>query len=108
MVLSSLIFLYLFLPVTLGLYYAAPNLNVRNGILIVASLLFYAWGEPVWICCWGQPGERHQRKAFRRVWMAAIWLLRCASWPRRDQSSRKIGMTACSWARPSRINSSMT
>lgn len=49
MVFSSLIFLGLFLPVTLGFYYICKNNTYRNIILLIASLVFYAWGEPVLI-----------------------------------------------------------
>ena len=49
MVFSSLLFLGLFLPVTLGLYYLNKNNTYRNIILLIASLIFYAWGEPVLI-----------------------------------------------------------
>ena len=49
MVFSSLTFLCLFLPVVVLLHTFLPNGRVRNAILLVASLLFYAWGEPVWI-----------------------------------------------------------
>lgn len=48
MVFSSLIFLFLFLPVTILIYYISP-MRIRNAILLVASLIFYAWGEPVYI-----------------------------------------------------------
>lgn len=48
MVFSSLLFLFRFLPVALLAYYAAPR-RYRNGILFVASLIFYGWGEPVYI-----------------------------------------------------------
>lgn len=48
MVFSSLIFLFLFLPVTLLIYYISP-MRIRNTILLAASLIFYAWGEPVYI-----------------------------------------------------------
>ena len=44
MVFSSPLFILLFLPLTLGAYYAVPR-RARNGVLLVASLLFYAWGE---------------------------------------------------------------
>ena len=40
-------FLLLFLPVVLLLYFLAPGLKGKNAVLICASLLFYAWGEPV-------------------------------------------------------------
>ncbi|NQX65947.1 MBOAT family protein [Paenibacillus alba] len=48
MVFSSLIFLFLFLPLTLLVYYVSPNV-LRNFILLVVSLVFYAWGEPLYI-----------------------------------------------------------
>ena len=46
MLFSSIPFIILFLPVTLLLYYICPFLKIKNIILLVASLLFYAWGEP--------------------------------------------------------------
>ena len=49
MVFSSLTFLCLFLPVVVGLHGLVKNGTARNAILLAASLLFYAWGEPVWI-----------------------------------------------------------
>lgn len=48
MVFSSLLFLFLFLPAVLILYYCAPR-KMRNLILFIMSLIFYAWGEPVYI-----------------------------------------------------------
>ena len=44
MVFSSPIFLFVFLPLTLGLYYLLPR-SAKNGFLLLASLVFYAWGE---------------------------------------------------------------
>ncbi|HXK72210.1 MAG TPA: MBOAT family O-acyltransferase [Clostridia bacterium] len=49
MVFSGLFFLTIFLPVSLILYYAVKNRTYRNVILTIMSLVFYAWGEPVWI-----------------------------------------------------------
>ena len=49
MVFSSLVFLCIFLPVVLILHSAIPNRKVKNGLLLAASLLFYAYGEPVYI-----------------------------------------------------------
>ncbi|MFR6321930.1 MAG: hypothetical protein ACLUNG_11985 [[Clostridium] leptum] len=48
MVFSSIIFLFFFLPVVLVLYYTvcAPSVAMRNGLLLLTSLFFYAWGEP--------------------------------------------------------------
>src|SRR5450432_2831701 len=44
MVFASPIFLFLFLPLTLAAYFALPR-TWRNAVLLVASLVFYAWGE---------------------------------------------------------------
>ena len=49
MVFSSLLFLYFFLPVSVILYFLAPGMKMKNFILLIFSLIFYAWGEPVWI-----------------------------------------------------------
>lgn len=49
MVFADLVFLYLFLPVNLILYYISKNRAYRNMVLVVFSLFFYAWGEPIWI-----------------------------------------------------------
>ncbi len=49
MVFSSMTFLLLFLPITLLLYSLRSNIKWKNGVLLAASLLFYAWGEPVYI-----------------------------------------------------------
>ncbi|MBR4240910.1 MAG: MBOAT family protein, partial [Eubacterium sp.] len=48
MVFSSFVFLLAFLPLTLGIYYLAPK-KAKNGALFIASLVFYAWGEPIYI-----------------------------------------------------------
>ncbi len=49
MVFSSLTFLLYFLPITLALYFIRPSIRWRNGVLLAASLVFYAWGRPVWL-----------------------------------------------------------
>ncbi len=48
MVFSSLEFLYLYLPLTVILYFLSP-LKWRNFILLLVSLAFYGWGEPVYV-----------------------------------------------------------
>ena len=45
MIFSSIPFLYYFLPCVLLVYYLMPKAG-RNGVLLLFSLLFYAWGEP--------------------------------------------------------------
>ena len=59
---SGLSFLFAFLPIILILYHLSPSLRLKNGVLLLASLLFYAWGAPkalpllvgtallVWLC----------------------------------------------------------
>ena len=49
MVFSSLLFLYAFLPVCLLLYFLVPGMKGKNIVLLCASLVFYAWGEPVYV-----------------------------------------------------------
>ena len=49
MVFSSLTFLFLFLPILFLLYFLSPSPRWKNGVLLIMSLLFYGWGEPVWI-----------------------------------------------------------
>ena len=49
MVFSSAVFLFIFLPVVILLHTFIQNTKVRNGLLIVASLVFYAFGEPVYV-----------------------------------------------------------
>ena len=42
---ASLLFLFVFLPVTLIVYYLSPK-RIKNVTLVLASLVFYAWGQP--------------------------------------------------------------
>ena len=51
MVFSSLTFLAIFLPIFLVIYYIIPSRRVqlKNAALLLFSLLFYAFGEPVWV-----------------------------------------------------------
>ncbi|WP_206460360.1 MBOAT family O-acyltransferase [Anaerovorax sp. IOR16] len=48
MVFSSIVFLFYFLPIILLLYYVVPRKG-KNGVLFLCSLVFYAWGEPVYL-----------------------------------------------------------
>ena len=49
MVFSNLIFIYVFLPLCLVFYYSVRSAKLRNLVLALFSLAFYAWGEPVWV-----------------------------------------------------------
>lgn len=61
MVFSELTFLYIFLPVCLILHLSLRNTAAKNIVLLAMSLLFYAWGEPIYVLlmittslvCWG-------------------------------------------------------
>jgi len=48
LVFSSLIFIFVFLPLVLAVYYISPR-KIRNLVFFIASLIFYAWGEPIYI-----------------------------------------------------------
>ncbi len=75
MVFSSLFFVFFFLVASYGIYFAAKKMRTRNIILLVSSLIFYAWGGPALVLllclmtfvCWigalivdqnGMPGVR--------------------------------------------------
>ena len=69
MVFSSLTFLLCYLPAVLIVYYLAPR-KLKNFVLFVFSLLFYAWGEPIYVglmifstildyCC-GRAAEKYR------------------------------------------------
>src|ERR1019366_5018837 len=76
MVFSSPLFLFLFLPVVLAVYFLLPGLRARNGWLLAVSLLFYAWGEVGFIllllistlinCELGKWVERHEEVSKRK------------------------------------------
>mgnify|MGYP005775073591 FL=1 len=84
MVFSSLIFMFLFLPLCLICYFAVPGLKAKNMVLVVFSLVFYAWGEPVYLLLllvsaavnygagrW-MGARREQGKPYRRVLVLAV------------------------------------
>ena len=48
MVFSSITFLFYFLPITLAVYYIVPN-KFKNFVLLVASFIFYYFGEPTYV-----------------------------------------------------------
>ena len=80
MVFSSLIFLFIFFPLTLFLYFIARNIKTKNFILVVASLIFYSWGEPVWVILLifssildytvSQAIEKHRNKPVTKFYLA--------------------------------------
>lgn len=49
MVFSELSFLYAFLPLNLLIYFLARDIRTKNTVMLVFSLVFYAWGEPVYV-----------------------------------------------------------
>ena len=81
MVFSSVTFLCLFLPVFLITYLPGRNVSYKNIVLVVFSLLFYAWGEPVWVAALlvsaltdyicGLAIEKHRGDACRKIALTA-------------------------------------
>ena len=77
MVFSSLVFLYLFLPLCLFLYFISPTIKAKNIILLVFSLVFYAWGEPVYIFLmvgmaaanWGFSQLMERQEERKKLWL---------------------------------------
>lgn len=49
MVFADLFFIYFFMPLCILLYFVARSIKARNVVLLAFSLVFYAWGEPVWV-----------------------------------------------------------
>lgn len=80
MVFSSLIFLYAFFPLSLLFYCIVPGKKGKNVVLLIFSLIFYAWGEPkyvlllmfmaltAWICALGV--SRSGKSAVKKAWLA--------------------------------------
>lgn len=79
MVFSSTVFLFLFLPLVLCIYYNPwlSGRRFRNVFLLLASLIFYAWGEPVFVSLMivsiavAFLVGRHLRGAGRKYWLGA-------------------------------------
>ena len=78
MVFSSIPFLYYFLPAVLGVYFLAPR-RWKNGVLLLASLVFYGWGEPklLWLMVFtialfyfcGLAIERAKTRRWKKIWL---------------------------------------
>lgn len=49
MIFADLFFLYIFMAACFIAYFISKRMVYRNWVLIVFSLIFYAWGEPVWV-----------------------------------------------------------
>lgn len=81
MVFSSLLFVFAFLPANLLCYYACKTVKSRNIVLLTFSLVFYAWGEPVYIAilalmalfCWlfSQLITTSRSRREQQLWLSA-------------------------------------
>lgn len=49
MVFSDVVFLYAFFPIVFVAYYICRKIQIKNAVLLVASLVFYSWGEPKYV-----------------------------------------------------------
>lgn len=82
MVFSSLLFLFRFLPAVLAAYYILPR-GCRNLVLFFSSLVFYAWGEPVYVVlilfstvtdyCAGRAVSYCRKRGMEKGALAAVW-----------------------------------
>ena len=80
MVFSGLTFLLLFLPLLLLLYFISGSVRWRNAVLVVFSLIFYAWGEPIMVllligstmlhALCAHMIVRAERPAVKKLWLA--------------------------------------
>ncbi|MEM1484773.1 MBOAT family O-acyltransferase [Oscillospiraceae bacterium PP1C4] len=80
MVFANLLFIYLFLPLNLILYFASKNIVYRNLVLVSFSFVFYAWGEPIWVLLLlfsASFDYMHGRliEKFRGTWIAKLGLV---------------------------------
>ncbi len=85
MVFSSLTFLFVFLPIALIGWYALPK-KLRIGFLLLISLVFYAWGEPLYVFVmigsilanWGIGLVMDRSERHKKVWLVASIVLNLA------------------------------
>ena len=87
MLFSSIPFLFYFLPLVLILYFLVP-FRFKNAVLLLFSLIFYAWGEPKYVllmiftillffCC-GLAIERCSQTKWKRIWLTVSIVLSVA------------------------------
>ncbi|MCB1703567.1 MAG: MBOAT family protein [Halioglobus sp.] len=79
MLFTSPVFLFAFLPLVLALHYFAPA-RLKNSVLLLASLLFYSWGETLYVLlmlvsiaanyCFGVAIEHFRQSRYPRLWLA--------------------------------------
>ena len=70
MLFSSMVFLWIFLPAVFILYRLLPGVKSKNALLLIASLLFYAWGEPKYILL--------MLSSIILNWLFGLWIARCS------------------------------
>ncbi len=87
MLFSSLTFLYFFLPTVLILYFIINNRTWRNTVLLIASLVFYSWGEPkyvflmlastlaAWLCGLGMDKAKERKTLSRAILIISLVLM---------------------------------
>ncbi len=78
MLFSSNVFLYFYIPIILVLYYLSPR-KLRNLTLFVVSLIFYGWGEPVYVLL--------MAVTILLNYLFGAWIYRCKS---RGQSAKGV------------------
>lgn len=71
MVFSSSVFLFAFLPLFLAVYLVVPTRSAKNVILLLFSLFFYAWGEPIYVFL--------MIGSIIVNWFFGMWMSKCAA-----------------------------
>ena len=115
MVFSSSIFVFAFLPIVLAVYYAAQR-KYQNGILLLASLMFYAYGEPKFVFVMlasivlnylfalllGRTEKKRSRLLVLWARSPSIWgcCLSISIWPDTGHPKRLAGHERFTWAVP--------
>ena len=79
MLFTSPVFLFGFLPLVLAMHYLAPT-RLKNAVLLFASLLFYTWGETLYVLlmlvsilanyCFGLAIDHSRQSRYPRLWLA--------------------------------------
>ena len=101
MVFSSVLFLFRFLPIFMICYFLVPR-KMKNLVLFLGSLVFYAWGEPVYIFLmlfstisdfvWGRLIEEYRGEDRSRIFLlcSVVSALECPQVNRAETGSGHI------------------
>ncbi len=90
MVFSSLTFICIFLPAVLALHQILPSIRLKNAALLIASIVFYAYGEPVYVILLLLSALVN--------WALALWIDRsliCSGQKDKAKGAKKLWIVIC-------------